>query len=217
MFTKAHNREPGYTFKDPSYIWAGEQIQKMIKEGWYPQGVNGINYDTGGSRMMMYTNMAAMIVQTTGFVSNAELESPEFFAKMRTAKYPVIEGAPGNINDMLGGGNVFSISEKCANKEEAVALLSCLLAQETGQDFLTNASSVPSQTGMVAGSPQMQEVMDIIAEAVYVQNYYDQGMPAAMGDLHKETTQALFGLDSTPEEAATIMENKAVEVLGPAK
>lgn len=217
VFTKAYNREPGYTFKDPSYIWAGEQIQKMVKEGWYPQGVNGINYDTGGSRMMMYTNMAAMIVQTTGFVSNAELESPEFFAKMRTARYPVIEGAPGNINDMLGGGNLFSISEKCANKEEAVALLGYLLAQETGQDFLTNASSVPSQTGMVAGSPQMQEVMDIIAEAVYVQNYYDQGLPAAMGDLHKETTQALFGLDSTPEEAATIMENKAVEVLGPAK
>lgn len=217
VFTKAYNREPGYTFEDPSYLWAGEQIQKMIKEGWYPQGVNGINYDTGGSRMMMYTNMAAMIVQTTGFVSNAEIESPEFFAVMRTAKYPVVEDGAGNINDMLGGGNVFSISEKCAHKKEAVALLKYLLAQETGQDFLTNASSVPSQTGMVAQTPQMQEVMDIIAEAVYVQNYYDQGMPAAMGDLHKETTQAIFGLNCTSAEAAAIMEQKAVEVLGPAK
>lgn len=217
VFTKAYNREAGYTFEDPSYIWAGEQIQKMIQEGWYPQGVNGINYDTGGSRMMVYSNMAAMIVQTTGFVSNAEIENPEFFAKMKTGKYPAVEDGAGNINDMLGGGNVFSISEQCKHKEEAVALLHYLLAQETGQDFLTNAASVPSQLGMKAESPQMQEVMDIIAEATYVQNYYDQGLPAAMGDLHKETTQAIFGLDSTPAEAAAIMEAKAVEVLGPAK
>lgn len=217
VFTNAYMREPGFTFEDESYIWAGEQIQKMIKEGWYPQGVNGINYDTGGSRMMMYSDMAAMIVQTTGFVANAEGESPEFFAKMKTGKYPVVEDGKGTIDEMLGGGNVFSISESCKNKEEAVALLGYLLSQETGQDFLSNAASVPSQLGMVAGSPQMQEVMDIIAEATYVQNYYDQGLPAAMGDLHKETTQALFGLDSTPEEAARIMEEKAVEVLGPAK
>ena len=159
----------------------------------------------------------SLIVQTTGFVSNAEVESPEFFAKMKTGKYPVVEEGAGNIDDMLGGGNVFSISESCTHKKEAVALLSYLLAQETGQDFLTNAASVPSQLGMKASSPQMQEVMDIIAEAKYVQNYYDQGLPAAMGDLHKETTQAIFGLDSTSAEAAAIMEAKAVEILGPAK
>ena len=217
VFTKAYNRESGYTFEDESWIWAGHQIQTMIKEGWYPQGVNGINYDTGGSRMMMYTEMAAMIVQTTGFVSNAEVESPEFFAKMKVGKYPTVADGKGGVDDMLGGGNVFSISEKCGHKEEALALLKYLLSAETGQDFLTNAASVPPQAGMQAKSPQMQQVMDIIGQAAYVQNFYDQGLPAAMGDLHKETTQAIFGLDMTPEEAAATMEKKAVEVLGPAK
>ncbi len=217
VFTKACNREPGYTFEDESWVWAGQQIQKMVQDGWYPQGVNGINYDTGGSRMMMYTEMAAMIVQTTGFVTNAEVESPEFFAKMKVGKYPTVADGKGVINDMLGGGNVFSISEKCEHKEEALALLKYLLAAETGQDFLTNAASVPPQAGMQAKSPQMQQVMDIIAQATYVQNFYDQGLPAAMGDLHKQTTQAIFGLDMTPEAAAATMEQKAVEVLGPAK
>lgn len=216
VFTKAYNREPGYTFEDESWIWAGHKIQEMVEDGWYPAGINGINYDTGGSRMMMYTDMAAMIVQTTGFVSNAEVEAPEFFAKMKIGKYPALEDGAGSIDEMLGGGNVFSISERCEHKEEAVALLGYLLSAETGQDFLTNAASIPAQSGMVAASEQMQQALDIIAESTYIQNYYDQGLPAAMGDLHKETTYAIFGLDMTPEEAAKIMEAKAVEVLGPA-
>ena len=217
VFTKAYNREPGFTFEDESYVWAGEKIQEMVKAGWYPQGINGINYDTGGSRMMMYTEMAAMIVQTTGFVSNAKNESPEFFAKMKIGKYPVLEDGAGTVDEMLGGGNLLSISERCANKEEAVALMKYLLSAETGQDFLTNAASIPAQAGMTAASEQMQQALDIIEQATYIQNYYDQAMPAAMGALHKETTYAIFGLEMTPAEAAAKMEALAVELLGPAK
>lgn len=216
VFENAVNRVPGYTFEDPSYIWAGETIQQMVTDGWYQEGVNGINYDTGGSRMMMYSEMAAMIVQTTGFVSNAQIESPEFFAKMKTAVYPTVPDGKGSLSQIVGGGNVFSISEKCENKPEAIELLKYLVAAETGQDFLTNAASVPAQAGMKAETPQMQEVLDIIEGATFVQNYYDQGLPAAMGDLHKSTTQQIFGFEATPAEAAAVMEAKAVEVLGPA-
>ena len=216
VFENAVNRVPGFTFEDESYLWAGETIQQMVKDGWYQEGVNGINYDTGGSRMLMYSEMAAMIVQTTGFVSNAQIESPEFFAKMRTGLYPTVPDGKGSQAEMLGGGNVFSISEKCEHKEEAIALLGYLLAAETGQDFLENAASIPAQGGMKANTPQMQEALDLIAGASFMQNYYDQGLPAAMGDLHKTTTQQIFGLESTPEAAAAEMEAKAVETLGAA-
>ncbi len=216
VFTNAVNRAPGFTFEDPSYIWAGQTIQQMIKDGWYQEGVNGINYDTGGSRMMMYSEMAAMIVQTTGFVSNAQIESPEFFEKMKIGVYPTVPDGKGKNTDLLGGGNVFSISEKCEHKEEALKLLEYLTAAETGQDFLDNAASIPAQAGMKAQTPQMQAALDIIANASVLQNYYDQGLPADMGDLHKSTTQQIFGLEITPEEAAKTMEAKAVEVLGPA-
>ena len=42
---------------------------------------------------------------------------------------------------------------------------------------------------------------------------YDQTLPPELAELHKDTTQAIFGLDMTPEEAAKKMEEKAKEVL----
>jgi hypothetical protein len=35
-----------------------------------------------------------------------------------------------------------------------------------------------------------------------------------MGDLHKDTSQELFGLTKTPEEVNAIMEAKAAELAG---
>ena len=42
---------------------------------------------------------------------------------------------------------------------------------------------------------------------------YDQTLVPELGELQKDTTQALFGLDMTPEEAAKQMEDKAKELL----
>ena len=42
---------------------------------------------------------------------------------------------------------------------------------------------------------------------------YDQTLPPELAELHKDTTQALFGLSMTPEEAAKKMEAKAEELL----
>ena len=52
-----------------------------------------------------------------------------------------------------------------------------------------------------------------MAHAKYIQAFYDQFLPPAMGELHKDTVQALFGKTMTPQEAAQKMEAKAKEDL----
>ena len=47
-----------------------------------------------------------------------------------------------------------------------------------------------------------------------MQLWYDQALPLELAEVHLNTTQALFGLQITPEEAANQMEATAVEVLG---
>ena len=42
---------------------------------------------------------------------------------------------------------------------------------------------------------------------------YDQTLPPELAELHKDTTQAIFGLEMTPKEAAEKMEQKAEETL----
>ena len=61
--------------------------------------------------------------------------------------------------------------------------------------------------------PFGQRFTEFLQQAGNMQTYYDQTLPPELGELHKDTTQALFGLDMTPEEAARLMEEKAKELL----
>ena len=74
-------------FTDPSFIKAGEMLQSMVDKGYFPAGVNGINYDTGGSRMMFYTEQCGMILQTSGFLSNCKAENAGFLCKQTWTWY----------------------------------------------------------------------------------------------------------------------------------
>lgn len=69
----------------------------------------------------------------------------------------------------------------------------------------------------VAGIEPKDELVkrffDITESATHIQMPYDQTLPPELGEKHKDTTQAIFGLDMTPEEAAKQMEEKAVELL----
>jgi len=61
----------------------------------------------------------------------------------------------------------------------------------------------------------MQEISALLNEADFIQLYWDQFLPPALAEAHLDTTQALFGLTVSPEDAAETMEETAVEVLGP--
>ena len=54
--------------------------------------------------------------------------------------------------------------------------------------------------------PFLQRLQGLLASAPSVQLWYDQVLPPALGEVHKDTTQQLFGLSITPEAAAQQME-----------
>ena len=56
--------------------------------------------------------------------------------------------------------------------------------------------------------------MAIVENAGSVQLWYDQYLPPELGEVHKDTMQALFGLEITPEEAAARQEQAAKEYFG---
>lgn len=217
VFIKAYNRS-GATFEDESFIKAGEKIQEWVRKGYYPQGMNGINYDTGGSRMLFYSGKAAHIIQTNGLLGSCRSEAPDFFQNnLGLFKFPVIEGANGSSDEIVGGGNAIHIYAGTKHPNEAFDLLVTLSDLKYGQDMIDKSSMISGVKGIKISEPLIQKQYDVLMSAKFMQNFYDQYLPPALAEVHKDTTQALFGLTATPAQAAKMVEAKAVEVLGPVK
>lgn len=194
-------------FTDPVFVKAGAMLTDLVAKGYFPAGVNGINYDTGGSRMMFYTEQCAMIVQTSGFMPACKSENPEFYAKkLGVALYPAIEGGKGKATDLLSGENAFSVSASSKHKAMAAKLVGFLSSDAQFQKELVAGGSLGAMIGIETDEPQLKAAMDQIKNATYLQNFIDQTLSPEMANVHKDTVQALFGGTMTPQQAAEEMQ-----------
>lgn len=213
-FLDAYNRENEGSFEDASFVWAGEKLQEWVKKGYYPEGANGTNYDTGGSRMLFYNGMAAHIVQTNGMFSYCKSEAPEFYENnLGTFNFPLVEGGAGTAEQILGGGNGFSIASSSEHPREAFELLHFMTDQNFGQDSVNLAGVITGVKGVEMPDELSKEADKTLQNAEYIQNYYDQFLPTDLAALHKQVVYDLIGLTITPEEAAAQMEELAKQTL----
>ncbi|HBN94712.1 MAG TPA: ABC transporter substrate-binding protein, partial [Firmicutes bacterium] len=63
--------------------------------------------------------------------------------------------------------------------------------------------------GSKIDDPMMKKLYQAVSGSDAVQLWYDQSLPPELAQVHLDTTQALFGLEMTPEEAAQTMEEAA--------
>ncbi len=213
LFTNAE-QNIGAAFQDESYIKAGQMIQKMVDDGWFPQGMNGINYDTGGDRMLFYTEKAGMMLQNTNFAPKAQAEAIDFYdSKLAISTFPTIDSGKGN-DGVLCGSNYYSVSNNCKNKDEAVAFIKYYLTDPDIVNRRANeGGNMVTLSSVKYEKEKTQLSMDQLIKASFMQNSYDQALDTQLGELHKDTTQALFGKTMTPEEAAKQMQAKADEII----
>ena len=55
------------SFTDPGVVEAGRRMQELAKAEAFPEGFNGLDYDTGGSRQLMYAGKVALELQTSSY------------------------------------------------------------------------------------------------------------------------------------------------------
>lgn len=213
LFDSAFART-GRGFDDPAYVRAGEMIQELVQRNAFPEGFNGLNYDTGQARALLYSGKAAMMLMTSGFISNVRDEAPEFEEKLDIFNFPAVEGGEGDPSNVVGGVSpAFSVAASSKHPELAVELVKFLTSVEVAQEYTNITGKISAVQGVVSDDPFGQRFTEFLQQAGNMQTYYDQTLPPELGELHKDTTQALFGLDMTPEEAARLMEEKAKELL----
>nr|WP_272212605.1 extracellular solute-binding protein [Marinicella sp. W31]MDC2878519.1 extracellular solute-binding protein [Marinicella sp. W31] len=210
VFQKAAYGEEGGSFEDPAFIEAGERLQELVKANAFARGYNGLDYDVGGSRRLLYANRAAMELMGSWEMATIRNENPEFAKKVDFFTFPSVPGGKGDPSNVAGtiGDNFLSISAECPYKDAAFDLLMSMTDDQSAKDRLADQRVMPLK-GITTEDPFLNKVLDVVGEAGSVQLWYDQELPPAVGEVHKDTVQQLFGLSITPEEAAAEMEQAA--------
>ncbi|HML23429.1 MAG TPA: extracellular solute-binding protein [Aggregatilinea sp.] len=217
VFASAANRTGG-SFEDPAFVQAGQMIQDLVEMGAFNEGFNGLDYDTGQGRMLIYAGQAAMELMGSWEIGNFLSENPDFYAEdLGIIPFPAVEGGAGDPTDVVGtvGDNYYSISPTCEYPDEAFALLQYVIDDESVAARI-ESGRVPPVKGVseMIEEPMLKQIVEIVENAASVQLWYDQYLPPELGEVHKDTMQALFGLEITPEEAAQQQEAAVAEYFG---
>jgi raffinose/stachyose/melibiose transport system substrate-binding protein len=214
-FAKAEARE-GAGFESPVFIEAGRRVQALVKESAFQEGFNGLDYDAGATRALLYSGKAAMELMGTWAIGAMKGENPAFYRdNLAFFPFPAVSGGAGDPKNLIGtvGDNFYSVSTTCKEPAEAFRLIQYLI-DDTSVAARAKAGRVPPVKGFTTDDPILQQVIDLVAQAPHVQLWYDQQLPPAVGEAHKDTTQALFSQSMTPEQAARRMEEAAKEYYG---
>jgi raffinose/stachyose/melibiose transport system substrate-binding protein len=106
----------------------------------------------------------------------------------------------------LAGAGVYSVSSSTKYKDLAVKFITFLSTDEEFQTKNVNTFQLPSRQGLKTSEPVMQEVLDLLGKATFVQNFIDQTLSPALAEKHKDTTQALYAKSMTTQQVGTDMQ-----------
>ncbi|MGL4985766.1 MAG: extracellular solute-binding protein, partial [Treponemataceae bacterium] len=215
VFYNAANRVNGGSFEHPAFIEAGKKLVEWVDRGFFNDGFNGLDEDTGQSRMLLYTDKAAMTIMGSWFLQTVQGENPDFMKKVGAFAFPAYDGGLGNANAVVGtvGDNFYHISANSKNPEAAFKYLQYIIDDESVKNRI-QAGKIPPVKGVVLTDEKTQMVLDIINKAPSVQLWYDQYLPSELAEVHKDTLQSIFGKIMTPEAACKEWEVQAKKILG---
>jgi raffinose/stachyose/melibiose transport system substrate-binding protein len=179
-----------------------------VKAGAFPEGFNGLDYDTGGSRQLMYAGKTALELQTAGYPATTGGEMKGFDQKLDFATFPTVPDGKGKATGLLGGMTGFAISAKTKGRDASIALLH-VLTDDTARDGYVKNGRVPTVKGAEISDPMIKKIADTITNATSFQNYWDQALSPELGQEQLDVSQALLGLSITPEAAAKRLDDVA--------
>ena len=201
------------SFTSPAFMYAAETIQKWVKAGYLPDGVNSINADDGQDRQMMYKEEAAMMLHGSWQAAAMKNDNEEWYTKnISYFGFPKLDGSKADqtiaVGTSIGNGFNFNTGDDKDLLNACFILATQYYNDDTYNKAQLAAGTIPSISGMgdTIQDPCMQQIWKDFSNASNIQLWYDQYLPPEVGEVHKNTCQEIFGLTMTPEEA-----NKALQ------
>lgn len=211
------------SFENEAFTQAGNKIQEWVKKEYFNKGFNGLDEDSGQSRTLLYSEKAAMTLMGSWFLSTAKGETEtskdakikDFMKKVGSFPFPAAEGGKGSPDSVVGtvGDNFYSVAASSKDVAGAFKAITYLI-DDTAVAKRIEAGRVPPVKGVKVSDPLLQDVLNAVEKAPSVQLWYDQYLPADVAQVHKDTSQAIFGLAKTPEQVNKEMEAAAKKSFG---
>ncbi len=212
-FDAAYTQEGSFT--SDAFIWAGEKIQEWVEKGYFPDGVNSLSPDDSQDLALLYDNTCAMLLHGSWVATSMNTDNSEWYTtNIGAFRFPedaeaAANGVPQDVEVGTAIGNGWSFN--CWNEDGSVdqtKLDACyVLATQYFNDDTWNQEkidnlTIPSIEGYEDSldDPNMTTVAEVFFNASNVQLWYDQYLPASVTEVHKDCMNALFGLESTPQE-----------------
>jgi raffinose/stachyose/melibiose transport system substrate-binding protein len=98
------------------------------------------------------------------------------------------------------------VSSNTKYKDIAAKFVVFLASDEQFQTENMNVFQLPTRQGLKTTVPAVQDLMDLVAKATFLQNFIDQTLSAALAEKHKDTTQALYAQTMTSQQVGQEMQ-----------
>jgi raffinose/stachyose/melibiose transport system substrate-binding protein len=213
-FTKAVARTGKFT--DPPFVDAGKKLQELVSLNPFPEGFLGLSFmDHSAFMASGKAGMELMGQWTIDAQKNATPDKVGLGDKLAFATFPSVEGGAGDPNDALGGADGIAVGKNAP--PEAIDFLKFMTNLENQQKLAGDGVGLPVVKGAETSikDPLLKQVQAQVAKAPYLQLYYDQALPPAVGNTVNDSTQSLFAGQSTPEAVAKAIEDAAATELKP--
>jgi raffinose/stachyose/melibiose transport system substrate-binding protein len=191
----------GKEFAGDDYVKAAEIMQDWAEKGYFGPDFNGLDYDSGQDRQLLYNNQAAMYVMGGWFLFTAQGENPDFVENIGVAPFPTYEGGKGSATEYIGtiGDNFYSVSSSSKNPEMAFTAITYMLDEQGIKDRI-ESGKLPPLKDMTYTDEISKTISDAANSATHMQLWLDQYLAPEGAEIHKDAIQQLLGGSITPDE-----------------
>ena len=188
-------------FDDEVFTWAGEKVQEWAEKGYFSEGYNSMDGESGEHRTMFYNDECAMLLDGSWCVSSFYSEAPDFVDNIGVFPFPAVEGGEGDPNNLVGtlGDTFYCINSACPCPEAAFKAITYII-DETAVEFRCSAGRIPPTKNATVENDINAALLELLQAAPNIQLWYDQYLPSDAAEIHKDNLQALIGLSISVDE-----------------
>ncbi|MBD8024697.1 extracellular solute-binding protein [Microbacterium sp. Sa1CUA4] len=202
-----------FDFSDPCWVEAGEQLEEFLGIEPFQDGFLGTvpQEGAGSSAGMIANGQAAMELMghwNAGTIGGLtpDQQVPAFLGWF---PMPGIEGAAGDPTAALGGGDGFGCAAEAP--PECADLLAYIMSEDVQRRFAESGSGIPTVPAAQDGleDENLKAVAAGLAEASFVQLWFDTAFGTTVGNAMNEGIVNLFAGNGTPEDIVKRMQDAA--------
>lgn len=202
-----------FDFSDPCWVEAGEQLEEFLGIEPFQDGFLGTvpQEGAGSSAGMIANGQAAMELMghwNAGTIGGLtpDQQVPAFLGWF---PMPGIDGAAGDPTAALGGGDGFGCAAEAP--PECADLLAYIMSEDVQRRFAESGSGIPTVPAAQDGleDENLKAVAAGLAEASFVQLWFDTAFGTTVGNAMNEGIVNLFAGNGTPEDIVKRMQDAA--------